>query len=147
MLPTKCHKGFFFFFYRKLSQRTHPTPNILKPLFFCFCFCGIHPALTQLLLEHRLDDFRDFSSKPEHTRSALTPCEMGLAVLPLHISSSLSSGVILYCCCTAQTFFLFTYLFFYSSPVYFHCRGDIPNTNYLNRVASYAVPSLSFSSL
>lgn len=30
------------------------------------------------------------------------PCEMGLAIVTLHISSSRSSGVILYCRCPAQ---------------------------------------------
>lgn len=92
-------------FYRKISHRKHPTPNHIKLSNLDDPFCGIHPAFTQLLLAHRLDYFRDFNSRPEHTYCTLTPVKWGWLLLQFISLPSPSSGVVLYCCWTAQIFF------------------------------------------
>lgn len=98
-------------FYRKISHRKCLTPNhqnaVESGMWFLWNSSCIYttPACTQIGL------FQRFHFQVWAHVLYSHPCEMGLAIVTLHIYSSPSSGVILYYCCTAHIFF------FYSSRV------------------------------
>lgn len=102
-------------FYRKISHRKHPTPDRTEPSNLD-CVLWNSPCINTTPAY-----FRDFNSKLEHTYST-HPCEMGLAIVTLHISSQsiLWCHFILLLHCTDFLFFFF----FFILPEYSFIAGD-----------------------